>query len=58
MSMVGPKLTRPLGDPDYWGPDYRKSTLFIICTLCNTYTASTSPGLVQIMPYISKLLTY
>jgi hypothetical protein len=36
-SIVGPKLTRPPGDPDYWGPDYRKVTLFIVFTLCNTH---------------------
>jgi hypothetical protein len=35
MSIVGPKLTRPPRDPYYWGPDYRKTTLFIIFTLCN-----------------------
>ena len=58
MSIVGPKLTRPPGDPNYRGPDYRRTTLFIIFTLCNTYTASTSPVLVQTMSYITKLLTY
>ena len=51
MSIVDPKLTRPPVDPDYWAPDYRKTTLFIIFALCDTYIASTSPHLVQIMPY-------
>jgi len=55
---IWPKLTTPPGDPDYWDPDYRKTALFIIFTLCNTHTASTSPDLVQIMPYTTKLLTY
>jgi hypothetical protein len=59
-SVFGPKFTRPPGNLDYWGPDYRKTALFITFThtLCNTYTASSSPHLAQIMPYITKLRKY